>query len=213
MKIIVGGNWGDEGKGKITDHLAQKTDYVVRYQGGSNAGHTIINEYGKFKLHLLPSGVFNKNCTNVLACDIALNLEEFFAELKEIKNKGVTEVKLKVSEKCQLVMPYHLLLDKLEEERLGTEKFGSTRSGIAPFYSDKYSKIGITVLDLFDEELLLKKLKRNVLLKNSLLENLYKSEIRYSVEELFNNLRPFRKKVAGLIINVEKTTLGCREGG
>ena len=149
VKAIVGGNWGDEGKGKITDALSEKSDIVVRYQGGANAGHTIINEYGKFALHLLPSGVFRKNITNVIAQGVAFNVHTFFEEIDNLISRDVPMPNILVSDRAQIVMPYHILFDKLEEERLGSKSFGSTKSGIAPFYSDKYLKTGVQVCDLF----------------------------------------------------------------
>ena len=154
VKAIVGANWGDEGKGKITDMLAADSDIVIRFQGGANAGHTIINEYGKFALHLLPSGSFNQNVTNMIGNGVALDINKFCKELDDIKKAGLNP-KLLVSERAQILMPYHILLHEYEEERLGKNAFGSTKSGIAPFFSDKYAKIGIQVNELFDEERLL----------------------------------------------------------
>lgn len=153
IKAIVGGNWGDEGKGKMTDLLAGESDIVIRFQGGANAGHTIINDYGKFVLHILPSGVFRNNVTNIIAPGVALNLDSFFKELEMLQLKGVPKPNLMVSERAQIVMPYHILFDKLEEKRLGSKSFGSTQSGIAPFYSDKYLKIGFQVSDIYDDNL------------------------------------------------------------
>lgn len=175
VRAIVGGNWGDEGKGKMTDLLAEKSDIVVRYQGGANAGHTIINNYGKFALHLLPSGVFRKNVTNVIAQGVALNIPTLFNELDNLKSKGVPAPELKISDRAQVVMPYHILFDRLEEERLGKDSFGSTKSGIAPFYADKYLKIGIRVSDLYDDEYLKEKLKSICVTKNNILKSLYNS--------------------------------------
>ncbi|WP_028972971.1 adenylosuccinate synthase [Spirochaeta cellobiosiphila] len=175
VSAVVGANWGDEGKGKITDLLAQEADFVVRFQGGNNAGHTIINEYGKFQLHLLPSGVFNPNTTNVLATGVAVNIEAFLKEYKELISRSVPEPNIKISHRAQVVLPHHILLDKLEEERLGAKQFGSTKSGMAPFYSDKYLKIGIQVADLFDYDSLLDKVKRNIEKKNILMEYCYKT--------------------------------------
>ena len=152
VKAIVGANWGDEGKGKITDMLAQDSDIIIRFQGGANAGHTIINNYGKFALHTLPSGVFYGHTTSIIGNGVALNIPVLFNELKEIVSKGVPEPKILVSDRAQIVMPYHILFDQYEEERLGGKSFGSTKSGIAPFYSDKYAKIGFQVNELFMEE-------------------------------------------------------------
>ena len=155
IKAVVGANWGDEGKGKITDMLAKEADIIVRFQGGANAGHTIVNNYGKFALHTLPSGVFYSHTTSVIGNGVALNIPVLIKELNEIVSKGVPAPKIKISDRAQMVMPYHILFDQYEEERLGGKSFGSTKSGIAPFYSDKYAKIGFQVNELFDEERLL----------------------------------------------------------
>jgi len=173
VKAIVGANWGDEGKGKITDLLAETSDVVVRFQGGANAGHTIINDYGRFALHILPSGTFYSHVTNVIGNGVALDAAKLVAELKSVMEQGVPSPKLIVSERAQLLMPYHVLQDGYEEERLGGKAFGSTKSGIAPFYSDKYAKTGIQVCDLFDEDRLWDRLSRAVELKNVLFEHLY----------------------------------------
>ena len=152
VKAIVGANWGDEGKGKITDMLAEQSDVVIRFQGGANAGHTIINDYGRFALHILPSGAFYPHITNIIGNGVALDAAKLVAELKSITDQGVPAPNLIVSERAQLLMPYHVLQDSYEEERLAGKAFGSTKSGIAPFYSDKYAKIGIQVCDLFHED-------------------------------------------------------------
>ncbi len=146
VTAVVGANWGDEGKGKVTDHLASEADIVVRFQGGNNAGHTIINDYGKFVLHLLPSGVFYPGVINMLGPGVAVNIPEFLREREELMDRGVPQPQLRVSDRAQVVVPYHVLLDEYEEERLGDHKFGSTKAGIAPFYSDKYMKLGVQVL-------------------------------------------------------------------
>lgn len=140
VKAIVGANWGDEGKGKITDMLAADSDIVIRFQGGANAGHTIINEYGKFALHLLPSGSFNQNVTNMIGNGVALDILELIKEIDEVVKRGVPKPNIVVSERTQVLMPYHKLFDQYEEERLSDRQFGSTKSGIAPFFSDKFSK-------------------------------------------------------------------------
>ncbi len=158
IRAIVGANWGDEGKGKITDMCADQSDIVVRYQGGANAGHTIINEYGRFALHQLPSGVFHEHITNVLANGVALNVASLKEEMQTIIDAGI-KFNLLISEKAQVLMPHHVLMDTYEEERLGDKKFGSTKSGIAPFFADKYSKVGIQVWELYDKDFLLDKLE------------------------------------------------------
>ncbi len=176
ITAIVGANWGDEGKGKITDFLAEKSDIVVRFQGGKNAGHTIINHYGKFALHLLPSGVFFANVTNVIGPGVALDMQAFIKERNDLMERKVPEPILKISNRAQVVLPYHVLFDKYEEERLGSRQFGSTKAGIAPFYADKYAKIGIQVADLYDREKLVKRLDHAIEQKNVLLRHLYAKE-------------------------------------
>ena len=173
IKAVVGANWGDEGKGKITDMLAQEADIIVRFQGGANAGHTIVNDYGKFALHTLPSGVFYNHTTSVIGNGVALNIPVFFKEYNEVVSRGVPAPKIMISDRAQIVMPYHILFDQYEEERLGGKSFGSTKSGIAPFYSDKYAKIGFQVNELFHDDSLREKVERVVETKNILLEHLY----------------------------------------
>lgn len=187
VEIVVGANWGDEGKGKITDFLAGQADMVVRFQGGRNAGHTIINSYGKFALHLLPSGVFYPGVTNVLATGVALDISAFLAELESLKHRGVPKPQIRISDRAQVVMPFHVLFDKYEEERLSNESFGSTQSGIAPFYADKYLKLGIQVADLFDREHLRSRLSRSLVAKNILLEHFYRKS-QLSIDTLVDEL-------------------------
>lgn len=172
VKAIVGANWGDEGKGKITDLLASDSDIVIRFQGGANAGHTIINEHGRFALHLMPSGVCHENIVNIIGNGVALDIHKFINEYNDLKERGLNP-KLMVSDRVQVVMPYHVDFDKFEEERLGGKAFGSTKSGIAPFFSDKYAKIGFQVSELFDKETLREKINRVLEIKNALLVNLY----------------------------------------
>ncbi len=201
VNAIVGANWGDEGKGKITDMLARESDIIIRFQGGANAGHTIVNDYGKFALHTLPSGVFYDHTTNIIGNGVALNIPVLFNEIEEIVSKGVPRPKLLVSDRAQMVMPYHILFDEYEEERLGKASFGSTKSGIAPFYSDKYAKLGFQVQELFDEEELKAHLERIAPQKNVLLENLYhKSAL--DVDELFNTLMEYKKMVEPYVCDV-----------
>lgn len=201
VKAVVGANWGDEGKGKITDMMAENADIIIRFQGGANAGHTIINEYGKFALHTLPSGVFYEHTTSIIGNGVALNIPVLFEEVKSITEKGVPAPKLLVSDRAQIVMPYHILFDQCEEERLGGKSFGSTKSGIAPFYSDKYAKIGIQVSDLFDEKLLLEKLQKVCELKNVMLEHLYHKPL-LKAEELLVTLREYKKMVEPYVCDV-----------
>ncbi len=173
IRAIVGANWGDEGKGKLTDVLAEHSDLVVRFQGGANAGHTIINEYGKFALHLLPSGIFHTQVLNIIGPGVALDPDAFFTELDSILSRGIVHPNLAISDRAQVLMDFHILLDTLEEERLGQNKFGSTKSGIAPFYSDKFAKVGIQVCQLMDKDLLHERLTRSLVKKNVLMEHLY----------------------------------------
>lgn len=202
VKAIVGANWGDEGKGKITDMLAQDSDIIIRFQGGANAGHTIINNYGKFALHTLPSGVFYSHTTSIIGNGVALNIPVLFNELKEIMAKGVPEPKILVSDRAQIVMPYHILFDQYEEERLGGKSFGSTKSGIAPFYSDKYAKIGFQVNELFmEEEALREKIDRVLSQKNVLLEHLYHKPL-IDAGELYDTLMEYKEMVAPYVCNV-----------
>ena len=194
VRAIVGANWGDEGKGKITDMLGESSDMIIRFQGGSNAGHTIINNYGKFALHLLPSGVFHSHITNVIGNGVALNIPFFVKEINEVTGRGVPKPNIVVSDRAQIVMPYHILFDGYEEERLAGKSFGSTKSGIAPFYSDKYAKIGFQVSELFDEVSLKEKIERVCDLKNVLLEHLYKKPV-INKDELFNTMMEYRDMI------------------
>lgn len=187
VKAVVGANWGDEGKGKITDMLSKEADIVIRYQGGANAGHTIVNDYGKFALHTLPSGVFYSHVTNVIGNGVALNVPRLFAEVRELTERGVPAPHLMISERAQMVMPYHILQDTYEEARLAGKSFGSTKSGIAPFYSDKFAKIGFQVSELFCEELLQEKVKQVCEIKNVLFEHLY-HQAPIDLEELLLSL-------------------------
>jgi adenylosuccinate synthase len=194
VKAIVGANWGDEGKGKVTDMLAEQSDVVIRFQGGANAGHTIINEYGRFALHMLPSGTFYSHITNIIGNGVALDIQKLIDELNSITSQGVPAPNLLISNRAQLLMPYHVLQDAYEEERLGGKAFGSTKSGIAPFYSDKYAKIGIQVSDLFDEARLRERLNAAVTLKNVLFEHLYHKP-PVNADELFEQLLQKRELI------------------
>jgi len=201
VRAIVGANWGDEGKGKITDMLAKESDIIIRFQGGSNAGHTIINNYGKFALHLLPSGVFYDHTTSIIGNGVALNIPYLFQEINALVEKGVPRPRVLVSDRAQLMMPYHVLFDTYEEERLAGKSFGSTKSGIAPFYSDKYAKIGFQVSELFDEETLKEKVTRVCELKNVMLKHLYhKPEL--DPHELLDTLHEYRDMVAPYVCDV-----------
>ena len=202
VRAVVGANWGDEGKGKITDMLGKESDIIVRFQGGANAGHTIVNNYGKFALHTLPSGVFYDHTTSVIGNGVALNIPVLFEEIRGIVDRGVPTPKILVSDRAQMVMSYHILFDKLEEERLAGKSFGSTKSGIAPFYSDKYAKIGFQVSELFLEESLLReKIERVILQKNVILEHLYHAPA-LSVDEIYGELMSYKKMVEPYVCDV-----------
>ena len=203
VTAIVGANWGDEGKGKITDMLAEKADIIVRFQGGSNAGHTIINNYGKFALHLLPSGVFYEHTTSIIGNGVALNIPYLINEIKTLVDGNVPKPKILVSDRAQLLMPYHILQDSYEEERLAGKAYGSTKSGIAPFYSDKYAKIGIQVSELFDDEILAEKVEKICLLKNVLFKHLYNKE-ELKKEELMETLHSYRDMIEPFVCDVSK---------
>lgn len=212
VTAIVGANWGDEGKGKLTDMLGEQSDIVVRFQGGSNAGHTIVNDYGKFALHILPSGVFYNHTTSIIGNGVALNIPDLFQEIQEIVDRGVPKPHILVSDRAQVVMPYHILFDQYEEERLAGKSFGSTKSGIAPFYSDKYAKVGVQVSELFDEELLREKLESVCVQKNVLLEHLYHKPA-LNVDELMDTLREYRNMVEPYVCDVSKYLYEARREG
>jgi len=202
VTAIVGANWGDEGKGKITDMLAETSDIIIRFQGGANAGHTIINDYGKFALHTLPSGVFYDHTVSIIGNGVALDIPKLFREINDIVEKGVPMPKILVSDRAQMVMPYHVLLDSYEEARLAGKSFGSTKSGIAPFYSDKYAKIGFQVSELFDdEEYLRDKIERVIAQKNVLLEHLYHQPL-LTVDEIYDTLMDYKKMVEPYVCDV-----------
>lgn len=201
VKAVVGANWGDEGKGKITDMLAQQADIIVRFQGGANAGHTIVNDYGKFALHTLPSGVFYSHTTSVIGNGVALNIPVLFGEIKSITERNVPMPKILVSDRAQMVMPYHILFDQYEEERLGGKSFGSTKSGIAPFYSDKFAKIGFQVSELFDDETLKEKVERICEQKNVMLEHMYHKPL-IDPAGLLETLHEYKEMIAPYVCDV-----------
>ncbi|MDR0947958.1 MAG: adenylosuccinate synthase [Lachnospiraceae bacterium] len=212
VTAVVGANWGDEGKGKITDMLAKKADIIIRYQGGANAGHTIVNQYGKFALHTLPSGVFYAHTTSVIGMGLALDVSALFQELDYIISRGVPKPNLLISDRAQIVMPYHILFDQYEEERLGGKSFGSTKSGIAPFYSDKYAKIGFQVSDLFDADRLMSKLEAVCEVKNVLLEHLYHKP-KLDPKELFDLLTTYKEMVEPYVCDVASYLSDARKAG
>ena len=195
VKAIVGANWGDEGKGKITDMLAENADIVVRFQGGANAGHTIKNSYGKFSLHMIPSGAFYQHTTCVLGNGVALDIPRLMKEIDDLTSHGVPKPHLLVSDRAQVVMPYHILLDGYEEERLAGKAYGSTKSGIAPCYSDKYAKIGFQINELFMPDDMLKERIQNVCtIKNTLIKHLYhKPEL--DPDDLYKTICEYREMI------------------
>lgn len=201
VRAIVGANWGDEGKGKITDMLAKESDIIVRFQGGSNAGHTIINNYGKFALHLLPSGVFYNHTTSIIGNGVALNIPYLIQEINSIVEKGVPKPRILVSDRAQVLMPYHVLFDTYEEARLAGKSFGSTKSGIAPFYADKYAKIGIQVSELFDEAVIREKVEQICETKNVLLEHLYHKPL-LDAAELLDTCHQYRDMIEPYVCDV-----------
>ncbi|MBR4711632.1 MAG: adenylosuccinate synthase [Clostridia bacterium] len=212
VQAIVGANWGDEGKGKMTDVLAARSDVVVRFQGGANAGHTIINEYGKFALHLLPSGVFHRRVINVIGPGVALNIEALLRELDALRERGVPEPQIRISDRCQVLMPYHVDFDRYEEERLGKQSFGSTKSGIAPFYSDKFAKTGIQVCQLYDERLLRERLEIALVKKNCLLEHLYHKPL-LNVDDLVAWLKPLAEKIRPMVCDTSRLLMDADAAG
>ena len=212
ITAVVGANWGDEGKGKITDMLGEESDIIVRFQGGSNAGHTIVNDYGKFALHILPSGVFYDHTTSIIGNGVALNIPDLFREINDIMEKGVPEPKILVSDRAQIVMPYHILFDQYEEERLAGKSFGSTKSGIAPFYSDKYAKIGVQVSELFDETKLREKLENISVQKNILLEHLYHKPA-IDIDQTMETLKQYREMVEPYVCDVSAYLYQARKEG
>ncbi|WP_022764520.1 adenylosuccinate synthase [Butyrivibrio sp. XPD2006] len=202
VKAVVGANWGDEGKGKITDTLADKADVVIRFQGGANAGHTIVNDYGKFALHTMPSGVFHQHIMNIIGNGVAFDITKFMNELNEITSKGVPMPQIMISDRVQVMMPYHVLFDTLEEARLAGKSFGSTKSGIAPFYSDKFAKIGWQINEFFqDDDVIKEKIARIAEIKDVLLVNLYHSD-PIDQEALFNQIVEWREQVKEYVGNV-----------
>lgn len=211
VKAIVGANWGDEGKGKITDMFAEKADIVIRFQGGANAGHTIINDRGRFAFHLMPSGVCYDHTTCIIGNGVALDIQKFCKELDDVKKAGLNP-KLLVSERAQILMPYHILFDEYEEERLGKNAFGSTKSGIAPFFSDKYAKIGIQVNDLFDDDSLKAKLHNICTLKNLTLEYVYHKPL-LDEQELFDICVKYREMIAPYVCDTRAYLAKAMEDG
>lgn len=212
VKAVVGANWGDEGKGKITDMLAEKADIIIRFQGGANAGHTIVNEYGKFALHTLPSGCFYSHTTSIIGNGVALDIEKLIGELDDIVSRGVPKPRILVSDRAQVVMPYHVLFDQYEEERLGGKSFGSTKSGIAPFYSDKYAKIGFQVCELFDDDLIREKAQTVCDRKNVLLEHLYHKPL-LTVDGIVETCKKYREMIAPYVCDVSSYLAQARKEG
>ena len=202
---IVGINWGDEGKGRMVDLLTEKYDVAVRYQGGGNAGHTVINEYGKFALHLIPSGIFRKGVVNILGDGVALDPENLWLEIESIREKGVriTPENLKISNRASLLMPWHRELDALEEQRLADKKYGSTKQGIAPFYSDKYAKKTVMAGELFYPDRLKNHLADLLEWKNLTLVNVYGAK-PYTMEMLDMWIKDYCEKIKPFICDTAK---------
>ena len=196
VKAVVGANWGDEGKGKITDTLAKESDIIVRFQGGANAGHTIVNNYGKFALHTLPSGVFYNHTTSIIGNGVALNIPVLIEEIQSVTDRGVPAPRILVSDRAQI-----RLLEVRLGRGLGGKSFGSTKSGIAPFYSDKYAKIGFQVSELFEETLLREKAARVCEIKNVLLTHLYHKPA-LDPGELLETLHTYREMIAPYVCDV-----------
>ena len=201
VKAVVGANWGDEGKGKITDMLAKEADIIIRFQGGANAGHTIVNNYGKFALHTLPSGVFYNHTTSIIGNGVALDVPKLMNEIKSLTDRNVPAPKILISDRAQIVMSYHILFDQYEEERLAGKSFGSTKSGIAPFYSDKYAKVGFQVSEIFDDDVIREKAERICAQKNVLLEHLYHKPLLVP-EDIVKELQGYRDMIAPYVCDV-----------
>ncbi|MDD6955166.1 MAG: adenylosuccinate synthase [Solobacterium sp.] len=202
---IVGVNWGDEGKGRMVDLLTEDYDIVIRYQGGGNAGHTIVNDKGKFALHLLPSGIFRDGVMNILGNGVAVDIEALSKEMTDVASKGVelTPDNFMISDRASLLLPWHVKLDCLEEERLKDKKYGSTKSGIAPFYSDKYQKKTVLAGDLLYPEVLREKIKDILEWKNLTIEKVYGAK-GYTLDEIMNWFEEYGTKIRPYIHNVSK---------
>ena len=211
---IVGINWGDEGKGRMVDLLTEDYDIVVRYQGGGNAGHTVINEYGKFALHLLPSGIFRKGVVNILGNGVALDPENLWKEMQEVSGKGVpiTPENLKISDRASLLLPWHRELDCLEENRLKDRKYGSTKQGIAPFYSDKYQKKTILAGELLHPEHLKEHLKDLLEWKNLTITGVY-GEAPIALDDLYAWFDDYCEKIKPFICNTGLFLRDAQNGG
>ena len=211
---IVGINWGDEGKGRMVDLLTENYDVVVRFQGGGNAGHTVINEFGKFALHLLPSGIFRKNTINILGNGVALDIENLAKEIAEVEEKGVsiTPDTLKISDRASLLLPWHRDLDGLEEARLADKKYGSTKQGIAPFYSDKYQKKTVLAGELFYPEHLKQHIADIMEWKNLTLKNVYGAE-PYTMEKIMGWLEEYGQKIKPYICDTGSVLRRAQKDG
>ncbi len=200
--VIVGINWGDEGKGRMVDLLTENYDVVVRYQGGGNAGHTVINEKGKFALHLLPSGIFREGVVNILGNGVALDPENLWNEIEAVRGQGVeiTPANLKISDRASLLLPWHRELDELEEKRLADKKYGSTKQGIAPFYSDKYQKKTVLAGELFYPEELKSHITDLLEWKNLTLQKVYGAK-GYTLDEMFAWIADYGEKIKPFVCN------------
>ncbi len=205
VNIIIGAQWGDEGKGKLIDYLSETSDLIVRFHGGNNAGHTVINKYGKFAMHLIPSGIFNKKAKAVIANGVILDLEVLVSEIKLLEKAGIKlKGRLFISPRCHVIMPYHKLLDRLYEEAKGKAKTGTTGKGIGPTYADKVSYNGIRLFDFYDKKVFGDKLKLQLLIKNKILKALEEKplnqkEIEKKYFQLFNKIEPYVKETFSLV--------------
>jgi adenylosuccinate synthase len=202
VTAVVGTQWGDEGKGRIVDYLAQEADMVIRFQGGNNAGHTVINNFGKFALHLLPCGIFNSKTINIIGTGVVVNPEALWQEILMVKAAGVTVGNnLLISDRAHVVMPYHILLDKLEEESLGKKKLGTTLRGIAPVYADKVSRVGLQMADLLDKQYLTERIHTILDKKNRIIKLVYGGEV-VSDSDMVNYAYDYGQKLKQYICDI-----------
>ncbi|MBI4267004.1 MAG: adenylosuccinate synthase [Chloroflexi bacterium] len=196
--VVIGGHWGDEGKGKIVDLLAEKADIIVRFSGGDNAGHTVINSYGDFKLHLVPSGIFSPRATCIISNGVVVNPRVFLEEIKLVRERGVDVSRLFISDRAHLIMPYHILLDGLEEKARGGKAIGTTLRGIGPAFADKTARLGIRAGDLLDGAVLLERLRPILNDKNNILTKVYGAS-PLSLDEVYRQYRQYAEQLAPLI--------------
>ena len=192
--VVVGTQWGDEGKGKITDFLSQDAEVIARYQGGDNAGHTIVIDGKKFKLHLIPSGVFFPEKISVIGNGVVVNPKSLVKELEYLHTEGVSTENLRISDRAHVILPYHIKLDQLQEAAKGDNKIGTTNKGIGPAYMDKAARVGIRIADLLDKEIFASRLKTNLAEKNRLFSKMYESE-ELSFDEIFEEYYAYGQQI------------------